>query len=328
MSSPESLGLVPGTIYVISVCLLQLLLVHSHHLPVPTNGNGGIGNGATLPLFVEFNAGLFTTCFMLYLGFADDVLNLRWRYKLVLPTLCTLPLLLAYQGPTEIVIPVALRPLLNGWGITNTATTIELGILYYIYMLMVTVFCSNSINILAGVNGLEVGQSLIIGCSVLIHNCIELDGAYRKEHMFSLVCMLPFIANCCGLLFYNWYPSQVFVGDTFTYFAGITLAVSGVLGHFSKTLMLFFIPQVINFVISIPQLFGIVPCPRHRVPRFDERDGKMHNSGNYTLLNLILFICGPLHERTLTIVTLALQVACCAFGFFVRYKLSSLYYDE
>lgn len=62
-------------------------------------------------------------------------------------------------------------------------------------------------------------------------------------------------------------PSQVFVGDTFTYFAGMALAVAGILGHFSETLLLFFIPQIINFVYSLPQLFKIVPCPRHRLPR-------------------------------------------------------------
>lgn len=63
------------------------------------------------------------------------------------------------------------------------------------------------------------------------------------------------------------YPARVFVGDTFCYFAGQVLACAGVLGHFSKTLLLFFVPQLINFALSLPQLFGLVPCPRHRVPK-------------------------------------------------------------
>lgn len=65
------------------------------------------------------------------------------------------------------------------------------------------------------------------------------------------------------------YPSEVFVGDTFTYFAGMVFAVAGIMGHFSETLLLFFLPQIINFVYSIPQLLKIVPCPRHRLPKFD-----------------------------------------------------------
>ncbi|VDP50681.1 unnamed protein product [Soboliphyme baturini] len=48
----------------------------------------------------------------------------------------------------------------------------------------------------------------------------------------------------------------------------MTFAVVGILGHFSKTLLLFFIPQILNFLYSLPQLFRIVPCPRHRLPRY------------------------------------------------------------
>lgn len=62
------------------------------------------------------------------------------------------------------------------------------------------------------------------------------------------------------------YPSRVFVGDTYCYFAGMTFAVAGILGHFSKTLLLFLLPQIFNFLYSIPQLFKFVPCPRHRLP--------------------------------------------------------------
>ncbi len=63
------------------------------------------------------------------------------------------------------------------------------------------------------------------------------------------------------------YPSAVFVGDTYCNFAGMTFAVVGIFGHFSKTLLLFFIPQILNFLYSVPQLFRIVPCPRHRLPK-------------------------------------------------------------
>lgn len=63
------------------------------------------------------------------------------------------------------------------------------------------------------------------------------------------------------------YPARVFVGDTFCYFSGMTVAVVAILGHFSKTALLFFIPQIANFVFSLPQLFHLLPCPRHRLPR-------------------------------------------------------------
>ena len=50
----------------------------------------------------------------------------------------------------------------------------------------------------------------------------------------------------------------------------MTLAVVAILGHFSKTLLLFFIPQVANFLYSVPQLFRLIPCPRHRLPKYNE----------------------------------------------------------
>lgn len=80
--------------------------------------------------------------------------------------------------------------------------------------------------------------------------------------------IIPFISCALPLFLYNKYPSRVFVGDTFCYFAGMTFAVVGILGHFSKFLLLFFIPQIFNFVLSVPQLFKFIPCPRHRLPRY------------------------------------------------------------
>merc|ERR1711884_739359 len=163
---------------------------------------------------------------------------------------------------TDIVVPIILRPLLG--------ENIDLSILYYIYMAMLAIFCTNAINILAGINGLEVGQSVIIALSIMLFNFGEMEGILGAYHRFSLFFLFPYVATSLPLLYYNWYPSQIFPGDTFCYFSGMTLAVVAILGHFSKTLLLFFIPQVANFVYSIPQLFRLIPCPRHRLPKYNE----------------------------------------------------------
>jgi len=196
---------------------------------------------------------------MVFLGFLDDVLDLRWSVKIALSFLATLPLLVSYSGPTTIIIPKPLRDI--------AGTSIYLGFGYHAYMLLIAVFCTNSINIYAGINGLEVSQSIVVTIAVLLHNYVELAGPCADQHLLSIFLMLPFLAVSLGLIFYNWYPSKVFVGDSYTYFAGMTLAVAGIQGHFSKTLLLFFAPQLINFALSLPQLFKIIPCPRHRVPK-------------------------------------------------------------
>lgn len=136
---------------------------------------------------------------MLLLGFADDVLDLRWRHKLLLPTIASLPLLMVYYvnfNSTTIIVPKPLRDLFG--------YSLNLGILYYIYMGMLAVFCTNAINILAGVNGLEVGQSVVIAISIAIFNTIELTGTLWKAHQFSLYFMFPYIATSLALLKHNW----------------------------------------------------------------------------------------------------------------------------
>lgn len=61
-------------------------------------------------------AALLSVCCMLLLGFADDVLNLRWRHKLLLPTIASLPLLVVYYinfNSTTIIVPKPFRDFLG-----------------------------------------------------------------------------------------------------------------------------------------------------------------------------------------------------------------------
>lgn len=101
------------------------------------------------------------------LGFIDDVIDLKWRHKIVLPTIASLPLLIAYNGATSVVVPKLFRTFLGN--------IVDLGIFYYFYMGNIAIFCTNAINIYAGINGIEVGQSFIVGCFIVIHNIIEIN---------------------------------------------------------------------------------------------------------------------------------------------------------
>ncbi|KAL7538141.1 hypothetical protein ACHAXR_008313 [Thalassiosira sp. AJA248-18] len=331
---PEALGIVPGAIFLI--CLIFCL----------------VGFAANHPSkLLDLNSALLSICFMLFLGFTDDVLEWPWRYKLFLPSVASLPLLCCYEGSTSVVVPIPLRSyLMNDGHLTSfgrllcyivvvdenaDGSIVNLGLFYLVYMGLLAVFCTNAINIHAGINGLEVGQSYIIGCAVLVHNLMEIqaESLSRENHVFSAMIMLSFLGVSLALLRHNWYPASVFVGDTYCYFAGMTFAVVGISGHFSKTLLLFFIPQVINFLWSTPQLFKFVPCPKHRLPKFNAKTGLMEpskiNGGktNMTLINLFLLLLGPMTEQQLCIALLAFQTLCCAFGLYIRYNLAQLVFD-
>mmetsp|Transcript_1992 Transcript_1992/g.3509 ORF Transcript_1992/g.3509 Transcript_1992/m.3509 type:complete len:146 (+) Transcript_1992:1004-1441(+) len=145
--------------------------------------------------------------------------------------------------------------------------------------------------------------------------------------MYSLTIMIPFLLCTLALLKHNRFPSKVFVGDTFCYAAGMTFAVVGILGHFSKTMMMFFIPQLLNFLLSFPQIVGIVFCPRHRLPKFNQESYKLecvHN--HFTLINAWLRVFGSMTESQLCNSLLLFQIACCTGGLLCRYYVSQLFF--
>ncbi|KAK4580803.1 hypothetical protein RGQ29_024449 [Quercus rubra] len=302
---PESLGIVVGIVFLVVAILFQ-------YFNLTSDSNW----------LVEYNAALASICFMTLLGFVDDVLDVPWRVKLLLPSVAALPLLMAYAGHTTIIIP---KPLIPYVGLE----ILDLGWIYKLYMGLLAVFCTNSINIHAGLNGLEVGQTVVIASAILIHNIMQIgattDPEYKQAHAFSIYLVQPFLATSLALLSFNWFPSSVFVGDTYTYFAGMTMAVVGILGHFSETLLVFFAPQVLNFLLSLPQLSGLVPCPRHRLPRFDPKTGLLTGTNDGTLVNFTLRLLGRKSEKSLCIVLLVFQAIACCLCFALRYFLTGWY---
>lgn len=305
------------------------------------------------------------------LGIGDDLFDIRWRHKFFIPAFASIPVLIVYfvdYGVTNVVVPMQLEPYLG--------QMVDLGWLYYAYMAAIAIFCPNSINILAGINGIEVSQSIVIGCLLLFNDLLSLYAAPSSPnphpatdpHYFSIYLILPFLGVSFALWHHNWYPAKVFVGDTYCYFAGMVFAIVGILGHFSKTLLLLFVPQIINFIYSAPQLFHIVPCPRHRLPRFnsrtgllepstthwqlppprylsfvlktlaglpvplikleENRKGEIAESTNLTILNLWLVWFGPMREDKLAIGILIMQLLCGLSGLFVRHELALLVFRQ
>lgn len=356
---PSALGVVCAVVFLIGIIFVQLF-----DQQTPERNS-------------KYNAAMLAICFMTLLGFADDVLDLPWRFKLALPPLASLPLLCSYSSGTSVVMPIfsrwvffdhieqtptLLAKLLPWIGINvdplSYGAIVNIGFFYYLYMSLLAVFCTNAINIYAGINALEVGQAVIIALAVLFTNLYELSkvavwtelsviassqdvstefvanaihvAQLDHPHALSVTLMTLFLGVSLALMKYNWFPAKVFVGDTYCYFAGMTFAVAGILGGFSKTILLFFIPQIFNFIYSCPQLFNIYPCPRHRLPAVDASTGlrlpstfthKGKTYANMTLINLVLRLTGPVKEETLTVILLVLQTVCCTLGIIARYYI-------
>ncbi|KAH9648877.1 GlcNAc-1-P transferase [Citrus sinensis] len=268
---PESLGIVVGAVFLVLAILFQ-------YFNFTADSNW----------LVEYNAALASICFMLLLGFVDDVLDVPWRVKLILPSFAALPLLMAYAGHTSIIIPKPLVPYVG-------LEILDLGWIYKLYMFLLAVFCTNSINIHAGLNGLEVGQTVVIASAILLHNIMQigasLDPEYKQAHAFSIYLVQPLLATSLALFSYNWYPSSVFVGDTYTYFAGMTMAVVGILGHF----------------------------------RFNPQTGLLTGTNDGTLVNFFLRLFGKMSEGSLCAALLVFQAIACCLCFVLRYFLTGWY---
>jgi UDP-N-acetylglucosamine--dolichyl-phosphate N-acetylglucosaminephosphotransferase len=182
------------------------------------------------------------------LGFLDDVFDIRWRHKLPIPIIASIPLLMVYyadNGNTHIVVPIPFRPFFGSLLNLGTPSLIFrscyhwmriIGPLYYLYMSLLSTFSTNSINILAGINGSEVSQAVVIALSVVLNDLlylpwsagfrvplhllggraeVEVGGVWSagmaygstqlvERHLFSLYFMLPLVGVCLGFLFHNW----------------------------------------------------------------------------------------------------------------------------
>ncbi|KAG6841973.1 hypothetical protein C0991_004464 [Blastosporella zonata] len=413
---PESQGLVCASVYIL-LLMLFIPFAFSNFIMNFANQKVNQSQGLSVEQFPHYQLSVYLSSLLslliaTMLGFLDDVFDIRWRHKLPIPIIASIPLLMVYyaeRGNTHVVVPLPLRfifgtlvnlgafnlPILDR---TKLRLPCYLGPLYYVYMSLLSTFTTNSFNILAGINGSEVSQALIIGISVILNDLlylpwpidfripihllggtseVDFGGVWSagmahgsrelvERHLFSLYFMMPLVAVCTGFLYHNWYPARVFPGDTLCYVTGMAFAVVGIQAHFSKTLLLFFLPQIFNFVMSCPQLFGLVPCPRHRVPRYDPDTNLLHpsttdfikppsrltsltlrtmatlgltqlkvhpktgvimESTNLTILNFFLVRLGPMGEKRLVQILMCSQVAGTAIAFVVRYGLAGLVYD-
>ncbi|CAF9930281.1 MAG: tunicamycin resistance protein [Heterodermia speciosa] len=381
---PESLGAVCALIYLLTI-IVFIPFPFYKDIVAATSGGGNRDisvsedhqiSGRSLHRFPHSKLATYLSAVLslqsvVILGIGDDLFDIRWRHKFFIPAFASIPVLIVYfvdYGVTNVVVPMQLEPYLG--------QMVDLGWLYYTYMAAIAIFCPNSINILAGINGIEVSQSIVIGCLLLLNDLLSLYAAPSSPnphpatdpHYFSIYLVLPFLGVSLALWSHNWYPAKVFVGDTYCYFAGMVFAIVGILGHFSKTLLLLFIPQIINFVYSAPQLFHVIPCPRHRLPRFNARTGLLEpsttqwqrpprksaalllnllaglpvalikleknnlgeivESTNLTILNLWLVWFGPMREDKLAIGILLMQLSCGLFGLFVRHELALLVFRQ
>lgn len=92
--------------------------------------------------------------------------------------------------------------------------SLDLGIFYYIFALILLTGMVNAVNLTDGIDGLVSSVTTIVGVFFALCAFILTDS------MEGVVPPALMIGSCLGFLIYNFYPARVFMGDTGSLFLG------------------------------------------------------------------------------------------------------------
>lgn len=170
-----------------------------------------------------------------FIGFLDDNLG-GWRVgfkqwqKPLLTLPAALPLMAIKAGHTIMSLPIIGRT--------------DLGLLYPLLVVPIGIIgASQGYNMLAGMNGLTVGNAIIIITTISYM-------AWRIQNFWVTIIGLIMVAALLGFLIYNKYPAKVFEGDILLYSIGAFIASLVILGNTEKIGLILFIPYFIELIIK------------------------------------------------------------------------------
>ncbi|MDO8509306.1 MAG: glycosyl transferase family 4 [Nanoarchaeota archaeon] len=201
-------------------------------------------------------------------GLIDDLLGWRMgglsrRSRLILVAFAAIPLMAINAGKSIVSLPFI--------------GMVDLGLIYPLIMIPIGIAgATYTFNMLAGFNGLEAGQGIILIGAVSIV-------AYIMGNSWLTIIGLCMVVALCAFLFYNFYPAMVFPGDSLTYCVGGLIAVISILGNFEKIALFFFLPYIIEVVLKsrgklIKQSFGLPKEDGSLDLRYDKIYGLEHAS--------------------------------------------------
>lgn len=185
---------------------------------------------------VEIFALLTTILILSGVGLTDDLFGwkrkgLSIKFRLFLALFASIPLVVINAG-----IHVIALPLLGN---------INLGLIYPLILIPLGIVgTTTTYNFLAGFNGLEAGQGIII-LSFLSFI------AYLTESTWLAIIGLCMVVALLAFYIFNKYPAKIFPGDVLTYPIGALIAIMAILGNFEKIAFFVFIPYILETILKI-----------------------------------------------------------------------------
>lgn len=159
--------------------------------------------------------------------------------------------------------------------------SLDLGVMYVPFAVLVIVGASNAVNLTDGLDGLAVGPTITTAGTYLIL-------AYFAGHVkFAEYLQIPYVpgagelaiflgsvaAACLGFLWFNTYPAQVFMGDVGSLALGAALGVAALItkneillaicGGIFVLEALSVMAQVVSFKMTGRRVFRMAPIHHH-----------------------------------------------------------------
>lgn len=164
-------------------------------------------------------------------GIIDDLFGWRHgglskRTRIFLAFFASIPLVVLNVGTSSMNLPF--------FG------NVEFGLLYPLVLIPLGIAgATTTYNFLAGFNGLEAGQGIII-LTFLSYV------SYISGVTWLTVVGLTMVSSLIGFWIYNKNPARVFPGDSLTWTIGALIAGMAIIGNFEKIALFVFIPYIIE----------------------------------------------------------------------------------
>jgi UDP-N-acetylglucosamine--dolichyl-phosphate N-acetylglucosaminephosphotransferase len=184
-------------------------------------------NGISLEIF----AMLSTLLLVAGIGLIDDLFGwkkggLSKRSRIILILFSAIPLMIINAGE-------------------STMMGINFGIWYPLLIVPIGILgATTTFNFLAGFNGLEASQGIIILSALSVVMYVTGNG-------WLSVVALCIVASLFAFYIFNSNPASIFPGDVLTYAIGASIAGIAILGNAEKIAIFFFIPYLFETVLKL-----------------------------------------------------------------------------
>ncbi len=164
-----------------------------------------------------------------FIGLFDDLLGwkigLNKKIRIFFLIFASIPLIVINAGESEMM-------------------GIQLGLLYPLFFIPLGIVATSAtFNFLAGYNGLETSQGILILSALSIATWLNGKSWLSMISLIMIFCLLAFYI-------YNKYPSEIFPGDILTYSVGALIGSIAILGNIEKISVFFFIPYIIETILK------------------------------------------------------------------------------